>query len=391
MQENLDLIRLSLKNLARRPVRSLLTIAGIAVGMTAAVALFALSSGAQRALSQQLDRLGHDLILVLPAPSAQSAPEQTFQINNFNIGQIMGVTHSGSVLKKTLAIKSQSATGFLTTFGLSESTFDFAERFFQKFQLAEGRLPAPNSQELLITQGILRLFNLQLGDSIQIEQENFLVSGLLAATSDQELENALFMPIESLWKLKNTSNEASFVWVKSASQAEMKPIESELKALFASARIDVNVQSPARLGEVVDGVLSLISTAFGAMAAVAILAGCLGLANTMLMATIERRHEIGILVALGARRGQIIKIFLVEAGALGMAGGLLGAIFGSGLASSLVMLIGPLINIGLLTPDLDLFLMLLVLFISTALGMISGAIPASRASQLRPSDALRAE
>jgi putative ABC transport system permease protein len=127
------------------------------------------------------------------------------------------------------------------------------------------------------------------------------------------------------------------------------------------------------------------------MAGIAIFVGVLGLTNTMFMAVLERTREIGVFVALGAKRSQILKLFMIEAGALGLTGGILGLIIGASLSASLTLLLAPALGLSALRPDFNFELILVSLLLAMVLGIIAGALPARRAAGLSPVEALRYE
>ncbi|MBI1729957.1 ABC transporter permease [Candidatus Acetothermia bacterium] len=360
--------------------------------MTAVVALFSISGGVQRALSSQLERLGPDMILILPEPTPHSpSSDESIEVDPQKIEKIPGVLQSGWVLRTTLAVSSNKAKGFLTGLGLTESTFSLADRFFQSFQIAEGRLPNSNADEVLLTHGAASSLQLSLGDSLQIQGRQFQVVGLLAPTGDQNLENSFLIEIERLWQLKAVTDQISFAWVRAAPDAAMDDLESALRSAFASSGTSINIQTPGRLKDAVEGIFSLIRVALGSMAGIAIFVGVLGLTNTMFMAVLERTREIGVFVALGAKRSQIINLFMVEAATLGLVGGILGLILGASLSASLTLLLAPALGLSALRPDFNFELMLIALLLAVVLGVIAGALPARRAAGLRPVEALRYE
>jgi putative ABC transport system permease protein len=132
----------------------------------------------------------------------------------------------------------------------------------------------------------------------------------------------------------------------------------------------------------------------GSIAAVSLLVGGVGVANTMFTSVLEKTREIGIMKAIGARNSDILLIFLINSGLLGLVGGVLGIIFGV-----LVSLILPILGLGsgsgsagfTFTPSISLELLVFGVLFSIAIGMISGAVPAYNASKLRPVEALRYE
>ena len=129
-----------------------------------------------------------------------------------------------------------------------------------------------------------------------------------------------------------------------------------------------------------------------AIAGVSLLVGAVGIANTMFTSVLEKTREIGIMKAIGAKNKDIMTIFLLNSALVGFVGGVIGIILGATISSFLPNLIGLSIGPGgRLTTVLPLSLLVEALSLSIAIGMIAGAIPAYRASKLKPVDALRYE
>jgi len=153
----------------------------------------------------------------------------------------------------------------------------------------------------------------------------------------------------------------------------------------------VSVQTAERLAKIAAQLLSLLRAVLGGIAAIALLVGGIGLANTMYMAVLERTREIGLLKALGARRGQILLLFTFESGLLGLAGGLLGLALGIGLSESLALIVARFFAGVAFAPALSAGLITGTLGFAFGLGVLAGLLPAERAARLEPLEALRNE
>ena len=132
-----------------------------------------------------------------------------------------------------------------------------------------------------------------------------------------------------------------------------------------------------------DSVLSLITLFLGAIAGISLLVGALSIANNMFTSVFERTHEIGVLKAVGATKGEIMRIFVFEAGAVGAIGGLAGVLLGYGL--------GLAANLFGLPTSINLAIGAFGVMFAFVIGLISGYVPARMASSLNPVDALRYE
>lgn len=146
---------------------------------------------------------------------------------------------------------------------------------------------------------------------------------------------------------------------------------------------DFSVINSKTLQEKVGSILGMVTAFLGAIASISLLVGGVGIANSMLTSVMERTREIGILKAVGARRDDILKIFILESGALGGLGGVIGVILGSAIAY-LANFAGIPVSI---RPEMLVF----VFLFSVGIDLVSGFIPARRAANLSPVEALRYE
>ncbi len=385
---SIDLLGLAARNLVRRPLRSLLTVLGIAIGMTAVVGLLGLTGGVQRALERQFERLGHDLVLILPAMPQGAAPAPAVSFDLERIHSVPGVAQAGALLRQTLPIVTSKMQGFLAVVGLSSEMFPLAERFFERFELAAGQLPEEGS--VLLTQEAARDLKLNVGDVVSIANRAFRISGVLLPTGETSIEGAILMSLPTLWELVGRRDLVTLAWVVAQPGYDVEVLSASLQEALRPMG-SFNVQSSRRLNQIIQGGLEVLRAALTAIAAVALLVGGLGLMNTMYMAVLERRREIGILMSLGARRSQIWVLFLLEAGLLGLLGGGVGAILGSALALSLAALIAQASEAQPFTPTISFSLVAFALLFSMGLGMLAGLLPAHRAARLSPVEALRYE
>ena len=388
--KSLDLVRLSLKNIRRRPVLSFLTTLGIATGMTAIVSLWILSSSLEAALDQQFERFGHNTLLVIPAGPGGSQSTQTIRIDPDFLTSLEGIENAGYILRKTLPFLSNQTQGFALILGLSEETFSEGATFFESFELQRGVI-ASNRGEITISAGFANQLDIEVGDSIEISDQPYRVAGILAPVSDRDLNSAVFVSIEELWSLNNSAGEVSFAWVKALDETDLASLEAQISESMASLGQPFTIQSSQNLRSSVQAILGILRTTLTGIAAIALFVGALGLMNTMYMAVIERTREIGIYLSLGARKSQVLALFVIESGTLGLMGGIAGLIIGTGLSSSLSLLFGQALGSASLVVRPELKISLLALALAILLGIISGMIPALRAASIRPADALRYE
>ncbi len=385
-----DLTRLAWLNVVRRPGRALLTIVGIAVGMTAVVGMLGLSQAARRGIEAQLSRLGHDLVLVLPGGASDLSPESTMSLDLSALAGVEGVRQYGALWRRSLPVSTGDRQGFLMVIGMSPASFREADRFFGDFALATGRLPQ-TSDETLLSDGAAEDLGLGVDDEITIRNQAFRVSGVLEPSDSDEVQGALLIPLASLWTATDASSTMSLAWARAKGDAEVQAVAERVEQALQGQGSSIQVQTSARISQVVDTVLRALTTALTAIAGLALLVGAVGLANTMATAVVERTREIGVFLSVGARRRQIALLYILEAGLLGLIGGLVGVAVGIGLALSLTRAIGGLGgSLALGSPVHGPTIGLAVLG-SVVLGGLAGWWPARRAASLPPVEALRHE
>jgi putative ABC transport system permease protein len=167
-------------------------------------------------------------------------------------------------------------------------------------------------------------------------------------------------------------------------QSETENLLRERRKIIPGREDDFNVNDMTQIAAAMTGTTTLLTGLLGAVAAISLLVGGIGIMNIMLVSVTERTREIGIRLAIGALENQVLMQFLVEAVALSIFGGITGILLGLGLGWGAVTL--------LKVPFVVSPLMIFVAFMfSAAIGMIFGYFPARRAAQLNPIDALRHE
>lgn len=381
-----DLTLLALRNLTAHKARSALTLIGIAIGMTAVVALVSLSLGAQRAIERQFAKLGADVIFVVPAGGL--GEPRPAQLDLSLLKNIAGVRSVGAVRREILSVKSTATLGFLTVVGVRP--FDDT-KLFGALELAEGRLFGWGQDEVVLGAGAARELKVALGESVAIQNRVFRVVGLLKHTGNDQDDYALYLSLEKLEELVGEKGLVSIAFVRAAPDVDPTMLAQEIQRVLREslAEREFIVQSSKQLSELVSGVLTVLRWTLGAIAGISLLVGGVGVTNTMLMAILERTHEIGVLKAVGARREHIIALFLIESSLLGLFGGVAGVLVGGAIAQSITLAARQFLRTDLFSVALDGTLILGALGFSAFLGALAGLWPAARAARLDPVEALR--
>lgn len=382
------LILLALRNIAAHKARSALTVIGITIGMTAVVALVSLSLGAQRAMERQFARLGADVVLVVPAGSLGEPRPARLDLSLLK--NIAGVRSVGAVRREILPVTSATIPGFLSVVGVR--SFD-DDQLFGGLELAQGRLFLPHEDEVVLGEGAARDLKVSLGESVTLGDRAFRVVGLLQRTGNDQDDYAIYISLEKLEEFVDEKGLISIAFVRASPGVDPTVLAQEIQRVLRESlpEREFVVQSSKQLSDLVSGVLTVLRWTLGAIAGISLFVGGIGLTNTMLMAVLERTHEIGVFKAIGARREHILALFLIESSVLGLVGGLGGLVVGGAIAQSVAVAAQQFLRTDFFRIAFDGALIFGSLGFSVLLGAVAGVWPAWRAARLDPVEALRYE
>jgi len=231
---------------------------------------------------------------------------------------------------------------------------------------------------------------------ITINGKSVRVVGILEEKGGME-DSKIYMPIDGAVDVIEDAKKDVYdtITVKAKSEDSVDGLMSEIeKKLMISRHIireddrDFTVMASKSLAESVTEMMSSMTLFLGAIAAVSLLVGAVGIANTMFTSVLEKTKEIGTMKAIGAKNRDILMIFVFNSAMVGLVGGILGIILGAFVSSGLQATMGGGITSG---NGLSILLMVEGLGLAVLIGVISGVVPAYRASKLKPVDALRYE
>jgi putative ABC transport system permease protein len=391
-----ELIILSFKAIAANKLRSFLTTLGIIIGVFSIIVLVSIGSGIQSYVTNQISSLGSNIIDVLPGNSGNPlggflANKLTLQdarnIQNrlISTGKATPILQQGATIKyKNIKDKTAFVAGVNYAYPQVIESFKTVQgSFFTKGQEQSGAKVA------VIGQTIYNLYfkgENAVGQRIYIGDNVYSVTGVankLGSTLGIDRDNIAYIPVERA-QSQFGSNIVREIAV-SANSKELVPIvinqirETLLKRLSSD---DFSIETADTISSTVSSITTALSFALGGIAAISLLVGGIGVANIMLVSVTERTREIGLRKALGAKRSDILKQFLLESIIISVTGGLIGIILGMGVSFIIAILL-----VSTVTP----WSVFIAFGFSVLVGIVFGMAPAIRASKLNPIDALRYE
>ncbi len=413
--------RLALNILLHSKLRSWLTIIGIVIGVAAIVAIVSIGEGAQANVQERLSGLGADLITVSPGFERASGG---FRFGGGGSGA--GASGSGITTKaKNLTEKdvhiienvegvsfvNGAVSGRADVFYLAESAAvsvqgvdSLAWSNIVSTELESGRyLNAGDTNVIVIGNRVAKSTFKQplvLNRAISIEGRLFKVVGILKESGGFGGEDSrIIMPIEQARAILEDAGNDRFdsITVKASDSDLVDRVVSDIDSkLMISRHVtarnkDYSVTSSKATQERLQDLTQTFTIFLGAIAAVSLLVGAVGIANTMFTSVLEKTKEIGIMKAIGARNFDVMIIFLLNSGLVGFVGGALGIGLGSAISAFLPNVLSGLGPGGSVKTVVPINLLVEALLLSVIIGMVAGAIPAYRASKLKPVDALRYE
>jgi putative ABC transport system permease protein len=397
----LELVRLALSRLASSRLRSALTMLGIIIGVASVVALVGVGQGATSGITSRLEGLGTNLLTVNPGSSGSGLTRQasgsatTLTTDDASaISAVDGVSGvAPQVTSQGLVIAGSQNT---TTQIIGTTSAYMSVRAYSMWQGTFLTDPAVEHGLRVVVLGAttaddLKLNATSIGTEITIGKIPFRIIGIMQAKGTSGPGSEDDMVIVPLTTVRHYFVPGSTVRTISLSVASADQIETvkatikltleERHGISATASDDFTISDQAQLLETAASVGSLLSLLLAGIASISLVVGGIGVMNIMLVSVRERTREIGIRKAIGARGSDILAQFLVEALALSLLGGLIGAVLGIGVSIAIATIAGWAFAFNPLTA-------FAALVVSLFVGVVFGVWPARQAARLDPIVAL---
>jgi putative ABC transport system permease protein len=392
--------------LRRNKMRTLLTMLGMIFGVGAVIASVSITSGAKSQVEGQIANLGQNVVLVWSGNFTRggvrggwgSAGTLTLEDAEAIKTEVSGVTIVSPEVRGAAQVAAGDQDWYTTILGESADYFDLRRwPFAEGSSFGDQDVRSAGKIAVIGKTVATQLYGNDdpLGKVIRIKNVPFIVAGVLIpkglSLQGQDQDDIVILPYTSAMKRVLGGTTLRTINVQAASAQLLPSVQQQITDLLRQRhRItpgkddDFTIRTQQEIADFATSTARVMSLLLAAVAGVSLLVGGIGIMNIMLVSVTERTREIGIRMAVGARGGDILVQFLIEAVTLSVIGGLIG--IGSGIGFS--KLIAFFTNWPTLTPVMWIG----IASVSSAVaGIISGFYPAWKASKLDPIDALRYE
>ena len=398
-----DMFAYSVKYLRTQKLRSWLTIIGIVIGVATVVALTSIGDGITREINNELSVLGTNILIIAPVNVEKMTSftggigtvGKLYERDFEKVESTPGVKLAGRMLLGRTAVQFKDKG--ITTIVRATDAKIMTDMWPDFFEVERGRMFSDNERGVVVIgYGVANdMFGKdkpQINSIIKIGGREFRVVGILkkvgsSFSSDDDL--AFYIPIRDgreLFKSTVLPNEVTIIYATVEDGIDPNVVKERIQErLDANHRVDEDTRDYSVITS--DFIMKTVNNITGTLtlfllliSSVSAFVGGIGISNTMFMSVLDRTREIGVLKSLGAKRNEILILFMIEAAILGLIGGVIGSLLGWAVASYVS-------TFGIMTYVNPVFIVI-VLIASIAIGVVAGVIPAYNASKIPAIEAL---
>ncbi|MDB5238084.1 MAG: hypothetical protein JWM46_354 [Candidatus Kaiserbacteria bacterium] len=403
-----DTIQETYVALSANKVRSSLTILGIVIGISSVIALVSIGQGATKSIQTSIQSIGSNLLVI--TPGAQRSPggfgvssgrgnAKTLTADDATaIASVANVSAVASEVAGRYQVTAQGTNTNTTVTGVSENY-----PAVRNVQIADGRFVNDSDSNSLTKVAVLGPTTVSdlipdgtepVGQTVRINGIQFKIVGVTVAKGGSGFTNAddaIYIPLKAAQRFLSGNNYVTTIDVQAASADATTQVLNDATQLLLDRHhitdptaADFSILNQADILASASTITTTLTYLLGAIAGISLLVGGIGIMNMMLTTVTERTREIGLRKAIGARRSDISRQFLIEAIALTVIGGIIGIALGGAISLGVNAT-------GLLTTSISLSSIAMAFGVSAGIGIVFGWYPARRAASMNPIEALRYE
>ena len=386
-------------------MRSLLTAIGIVIGIASVIAMVNIGKGASQSITESVSRLGGNTLFIMPGqehgPGQGSSATKSFSLKDIEV-----LKESIFMIKAISPQAGASLTALHMDQSYQTSVRGIDNDYFiiQNWSLAKGDKFSKDDLksgknvcilgQTVVDELALDSDNL-IGANIRLEKFSCKVVGLLekkgADTFGQDQDDTILVPIKMLQRRISGNNDVQVILAAIKENFSLEDAKMQIEQILREQRHvkagdedNFSVRSMTSLLDTLNQVTGMLTIMLGAVAAISLVVGGIGIMNIMLVSVTERTREIGIRMAIGAMAKDIMTQFLIESTVLSAVGGILGVLFG--------LVVTFAVSFALdITLIIDPSIIVVALLFSMLIGIVFGLVPARKAANMNPIDALRYE
>jgi len=399
LEESLEI---AIDTFKHRKISSFLTVLGIVIGIAAIISLISMGTGLERSLSEQLEAMGSDKILVMPgdeqglslaAFTGESLVDHDVEI----IEDISGVKMAAGLLFKTLPVRYKDEVISTYVSGATEEAYNKLFLEMKIFEINEGRSINEGEKSGVVAIGsriVDDIFEdeVKVGDTLYIKDKKFKIIGNLKSVGNAQDDQNVYLTLEDMRNLVGGKDSLTLIYVQASNQKNIDDVAERIEKKLENKYGDNTIitLTSEQMTEMTSSIFAVLSFVIVGIASISLVVAGVGIANTMFISVMERTKEIGVMKALGATNYDVIQIFLVESALLGLLGGIIGLAVGIGISYLINLFATDLIPVTF-EATVTTEMMIWSLIFSTGVGIVSGLWPARKAAKLQPVEALRYE
>ena len=392
-------------SLVANKMRSLLTMLGIIIGVAAVIALVSIGYGVRQQITESISSLGSNLLMVYPgAPRTPgvrpvAGANKTIKLSDYEAVSKMDSVQAASPVASNSYLTVYMSKNWTTTVNGANADFQYVNNWTMKSGrfITDSQIERRERVAVIGATVAKNLFGNEdpIGKDIRIHKNSFKIVGVLdekgSGTMGNDQDDVIVVPYTTMMERVMGVDYLRIIYIQAKEGQDLERVQADIENILRVRHgiknpdlDDFNVNNMASIMKAVEENTATMTLFLGAVAAISLLVGGIGIMNIMLVSVTERTREIGVRKALGATYRTIITQFLIEAVVISLVGGAIGIVVGIG-ASQLIATVAKLKTVVTTGP------ILLSFGFSMSIGLVFGLYPARKAAKLNPIDALHYE